>query len=79
MKPREKYKVNKGFNYNVYKENDEFLVELYYNDYLFCTSVYESQMDLDKLAADIVLEYLECDSDSVTTKVLFKRMSERYF
>lgn len=79
MKKRERYKVNNGFNYNVYKEREEYLVELYFNDYLFCTSLYDTNMNLDELAAKIVYEYLECDSESVTTKVLFKRMSEKYF
>ena len=79
MKKRERYKVNNGFNYNVYKERGEYLVEYYFNDYLFCTSYYNTNMDLDQNAADIVYQYLECDSDSITTKVLFKRMSEKYF
>ena len=72
--------INKGFNYNMYKGRDgEYIVELYYNDCLFCTSMYEKGMDLEMLAAKVVYEYLNCDCDTATTKILFNRMSERYF
>ena len=80
MVSRKDYGKNEGFNYKLIRErNGEYIVELYYNDYHFCTSVFEDGMDLDRTAADIVYEYMNCDFDAITTKVLFKRMSERYF